>query len=213
MTDVTVTTPPSGGAHAAPDLPAPSPGPRPAAAAGTGSPLAALRERRARLLDKLYVDLRVPRWGDHGDGPRIYVRYTAAQPSEFGDRIEKAQRRANKPKDWAVIENAQMLVSCCQGVWAWEGEDDPPDRPPADDADAARVRARQLSLRDGDPHGAWTRFDPDLAYSLGLEENCGAIAVVRALYLTEADITTTANAVLRWSGMSLPQDGQGFFGS
>jgi hypothetical protein len=197
---VSVTTPPpapaaGGGAHAAPDsVPAP---------VNATSPLAALRDRRQKLLSDLYTDLRVPRWGDDG-GPQIFVRYGPAQPSEFRDRIEKRQKQQKKPKDWMVQENCQILVTSCIGVYAVEG-----DAPAEGEPD---TRAK-LSLRDGDPHGDWTKFDPDLAYSLGLDENCGAVAVVRALYFTEPDIDAAVQQLLRWSGVALPSDNQAFFGS
>jgi hypothetical protein len=111
------------------------------------------------------------------------------------------QKRKDKPKDWMVRENAQVLVSSCIGVYAVEGE------PPLEGEDTRQ----KLSLRDGDPHGDWTKFDPDLAEALGLRPDCGAIAVVQALYLTESDITSTAAQLLRWSGAVLPQDSQDFF--
>lgn len=182
----------------APADPAAMPSPAPAA---VDSPLGLLRDRRQKLLQQLYTDIRVPRWGDDG-GPSIYVRYGPAQPSVFQERIEKVQKQQNKPKDWMVRENAQVLVTSCIGVYAVEGD------APLEGEDTRT----KFSLRDGDPSGAWTRFDPDLAESLGLPTNCGAIAVVTGLYFTESDITSTVARLLRWSGAVLPQDNQDFFG-
>lgn len=197
---ISVTTAPSGGNHAAPDSPA---APVSQVAAANGSPLAALRDRRKKMAELLHKDFRVPRWGDDG-GPMIYVRYAPAAPSEYADRFEKLQKQQNKPKDWVVSANAQILVGACIGVYACEGPepvDGEPDNRP------------KLSLRDGDPHGAWTKFDPELADSLGLAPNCGAIAVVRGLYLTEGDIISTAAKLQRWSGMVAPADNEDFSGS
>lgn len=201
---VAVTTPPTGGAHAAPDAAAATAAAAPPVPAGTGSALALLRDRRAATLQKLYTDVRVPRWGDSDGGPRIFVRYAPAAPSEFQDRLDKAAKAQKKAPDWVVRENSQILVSSCVGVFAVEGD------APYDQEDDTIVR---LSLRDGDPHGAWTKFDPDLAYSLGLPENAGAIAVVRALYFTEPDISSTVNQLLTWSGVQMPSSNTDFFGS
>jgi hypothetical protein len=169
--------------------------------AAKASPLLSLRERRDEITKNLHLDVRVPRWGDVDDGPQIWIRFEPANPSEFSDRIEKAQKNTNKPKDWMIRENANVLVKACVGVFALQGEE------PADDEVDARER---LSLREGDPYGDWTKFDPDLAESLGLAPNCGAIAVCRALFLTEADLTGAANKLLRWSGMSLGRTDEDF---
>jgi hypothetical protein len=193
--DVAVTIPAPAGQHAAPE-----PAPLPQVPAGAGSPLGALRERRSKMQELLYKDMRVPRWGDDG-GPAIWVRFAPASPSEFADKFEKLSKAKNRPKDWSVAANAQVLVSSCMGVYSVEGE------APLDDEDDTR---KKLSLRDGDPYGEWTKFDPDLAESLGLEPNCGAVAVVRSLYLTEGDVTSTANQLLRWSGMVTPDDDTDF---
>lgn len=202
---VAVNMPPpiaAAGQHAAPDSAA-EPADQLAAPrrAAAGSALLSLRARKQQMAELLYTDLRVPRWGEVDDGPAIWVRYGPASPSEFSDRIEKMQKNKNRPKDWAVNANAQVLVSSCIGVFAIEG---------ADDYEYEKEQRPRLSLRDDDPHGDWTKFDPDLAYSLGLDEHAGAIAVVRALYLTEADVTSTATKLLQWSGMVLPNQNKDF---
>lgn len=171
------------------------------APAAQASPLLSLRERREAITKNLHLDLRVPRWGEVDAGPQIWIRFEPANPSEFGDRIEKAQKNTSKPKDWMIRENANVLVKSCVGVFAVQGDE------PADDEVDTRER---LSLREGDPYGAWTKFDPDLAEALGLPANCGAIAVCRALFLTEADLTGCANKLLRWSGMSLGRTDEDF---
>jgi hypothetical protein len=226
---VEVTTPPpaasGGGAHAAddsrwipPEEAPPPPGPALAGAepAADPSPMVSLRAQRAKIQSRLYIDIRVPRYGDGDGGPRIYVRYNPLNPSDHSDRIQKAQKAKNKPKDWMTRENAQMLVSACVGVWAWQGDDDPIEllEQAGDDPEAlAQVRGRQLSLREGDPHGGWTRFDPDLADALGLPENCGAQRVVRALYFTEGDLTASMNRLMAFSGVALASGNEDFTGS
>lgn len=191
---ISITTP-SPGRHADPAVETP--------AAAPDSPLGSLRERRAKMVEDLWTDIRVPRWGDNDGGPKLYVRFKPASPSEHAARFEKLQKQAKKPADWAVDANAQVLVSCCVGIYAVEGE------PPADGEDDRP----KLSLRDGDPHGPWTKFDPDLGNSLGLDAHAGAVSVCRALYFTEADITSTANRLMEWSGISMQQSTTDFFAS
>jgi hypothetical protein len=204
---VAVTT----GAHSAPDAnpwgeptPAPIAPPVPAAA---GSPLVALRDRRKQVTDKLFIDLQVPRWGSDG-GPLIYVRYKPAQTGEFAEKAKKMEAAPKRPPDWIVTLNADLLVKSCVGVFAIEGEPLDPDP-----EIAAKDPRPRMSLRDGDPHGSWTRFDPDLAYALGLPENCGAIKVVRELYFTDADLGLAAGDVLKFSGINADEAGANFFAS
>lgn len=208
---VSVTTPPAptGGQHAAqdavwtpPEQP-PAPTPAPPVRAATGSPLLALRDRRKALQDKLFIDLQVPRWGEDG-GPRVYVRYGPANTSWYADEAQKIQKMSRKPTDWMTKLNANLLVRACVGVFAVEGED------PLSPEDTRT----KFSLRDGDPTGEWTKFDTDLAYSLGLDEGtASAIAVCRELFFTDADLATAAQQVLKFSGIRTEEDQQGFFDS
>ena len=42
---------------------------------------------------------------------------------------------------------------------------------------------------------SWPKFDQELAGMLGLPENCGAVEVIRNLYLTDGDIIESLRAV------------------
>lgn len=171
--------------------------PSPARPAAPSSPLAGLRAKRAEQLSKLHTDLQVPRWGDDG-GVQIWVRYGPVSPTTITNVT--GARRKSKSKDWIAAANADILATACLGVYAIDPAD--PDT--------------RLSLRDGDPHGDWTRFDPDLAYSLGLADSpeeakvLNAGTVVRGLYLTEGDMIAAANALTDWSGMEMPKDDDDF---
>lgn len=177
-----------------PDAPA-SPG-RPAPAS---SPLAGLRARRAEALAKLHHDLEVPRWSDGGSFA-IWVRYAPVSPTTITAVV--AARRKSKAKDWMTAANADILATACLGVYAVD--------PATPDV--------KLSLRDGDPHGEWTRFDADLAYSLGVDgvstvedaKLLSAGSVVRGLYLTDGDVLAAANALTAWSGIEMPKDDEDF---
>lgn len=151
--------------------------------AASDSPLASLRARRQARLDTLHLDLKVPRWDDD-NGPAIYVRYKpvdVAQAARVADRAEKS-----KAADWVVVANASVLVNACVGVFAMEN-------------------GQRLSLRDGDPHGPWTRFDQDLAESLGLDGPTRATDVCKALFFTGGDLIGHAAALAEWSGNSTPE--------
>jgi len=147
------------------------------APASFDSPLLSLRARRAEIVDNLWVDLRVPRW----DNPKIFVRYAPVSAVKLNTAIER--RRKEKGDDWSLLANADMLVDSCIGIY---GE--------LDDG-------TQISLRDGDPSGKWTTFDPDLAKALGVEVE-RAVDTVRSLYLTEGDLIDASNKLFRWSGIA-----------
>ena len=204
---ITVTVPPpSNGSppmdaapQAAPIAPLPDVAPT-VTHTGQGSPLASLRARREALQEKLYLDLKVPRWDDDG-GPAIYVRYNPSSPAFLGKTIEKAKKQKPRPDDWMVNANADALIQSCVAVFAIE-DGTPPEK---------ATREQQLSLRDGDPAGDWTRFDPDLGFSLGVEGVQSARAVVRKLYFTEGDLLAAASRLVEWSGVAAPEADEDFF--
>jgi hypothetical protein len=151
--------------------------------AAPGSALAALRDLRKAKLDALHLELPVPRWADDG-GPDIRVRYIPADPAFMNKAYEARKRQNPRPTNWMVLGAADILVASCKEVFAVED-------------------GREISLRDGDPNGSMTRFDPDLAYTLGVETK-QAVDVARALYLTDGDLIAAVNTVAEWSGISVP---------
>lgn len=172
------------------------------------SPLGSLKKRRAQIADKLFLELKVPRWdtpdADGERGPEIWVRYRPAAPSGAAKKAEQFNRMGGKkPDDWAVQLNAQVLVQCCEAVYAVQG-----DAPEEGEEDARP----KISLREGDPYGTLTKFDPDLADALGIE-NANAQAVVRKLYFTEGDLIAAANKLMEWSGVANDEAEDGFLGS
>jgi hypothetical protein len=151
-----------------------------AAPAAPDSPLADLRARRQRQIDQLYLDLKVPRWDDDG-GPPIWVRYSPMDPGK-SDEINGRREELRKAdgKEWFTNANADLLIDSVVGVYAKDGD-------------------ATYSLRIGDPNGEWTKFDPDLAASLGIETS-RARDVVLALYLTKGDLVTASLQLADWSG-------------
>lgn len=146
------------------------------------SVLSSLKERRQQVLEQQILSLPVPRWED----PVIVVKY---KPVEHGfiraaqDRVRKAGN--DKKADVEIEANADMLIRGCVGV-------------------AAIVDGKEYSLRPGDEEGELTVFDKDLADNLGVEGVGGkpptARAVVRSLFITDGDILSAANELVKFSG-------------
>ncbi len=151
------------------------------------SPLAALRARRDKIVGELFIDIRVPRWNE----PEIFVRFKPVSTTRLSAAIEK--RRKSKDENWSVLANADVLIDSCFGIYAVMPED--PET--------------KLSLRPNEPHGKWTKFDPDLCQALGLEANRASDAVL-GLYLTEGDLIETANRLLKWSNIASDEADEAF---
>lgn len=148
------------------------------APAATGSRLESLRDRRAKALQAAYLDLEVPRID-----PPIYVRF-APVPMH---RIQSANKLTEKSKDQdrIVITNAAILAGACQGVYEI-------------------VDGTEVSIDPDDRFGDWPKFDERLAGLLGVDAS-KAIEVVRALYITDGDIVSTADKLAEWSGYTAEQ--------
>lgn len=146
------------------------------------SVLGHLRDRREQIAEEQLKVIPVPRWSN----PEVFVRY---RPVEH-DELRKAQRlveRAKQNRSAAEVNsNADVLIRACVAVFArLEGRDE------------------EMSLRPGDPTGELTTFDRDLAANLlGPEEaeNATARQVLRALFFTDGDILSHAEALVNWSG-------------
>jgi len=143
------------------------------------SPLAALRDRRAQIVNDLYTDIKVPRW----DEPELYVRFKPVSAVKLNKAIER--RRKVGGEDWSLLANADMLIEACIGVYAVvDGDTD-----------------NKLSLKVNDAKGSWTKFDSDLSEAIGLDA-VRATDVVLGVYLTEGDLIDTANKLFKWSGIA-----------
>jgi hypothetical protein len=143
------------------------------------SMLGQLSKRREEIKQGATTDLKVERWSD----PEIWVRYKPVDHNIIRsgiNRVEQAQ-----PKDKARIEvdiNSDVLIRGCVGVFA-------------------RVNGKDYSLRPGDPHGEYTKFDGDLADNFELpEEARSARQVVKALYIFEGDIMAASAKIAEFSG-------------
>ena len=140
------------------------------------SVLGQLKKRREEVKQGEHIDLPVPRW----DSPRIVVRYGPVNHESFKKLSAQVNRATEKSQARVEVDgNCDILIQACRGVFAV-------------------VNGERYSLRQGDHEGEWTKFDPDLAENLG----CGNSAreVVKALYITEGDILSTASKIAEFSG-------------
>lgn len=142
------------------------------------SVLGQLKARREQIKQGATIDFPVERWDD----PEIFVRFKPVEHGVIrsgGTRVEGAQQ-----KDKARVEvevNCDVLIRGCVGVFA-------------------RIGGKEYSLKPGEPRGEWTKFDADLAENLGLSEDATAREVVKALYIFDGDIMSTAAKVAEFSG-------------
>lgn len=144
--------------------------------------LSSLKERRKEVLEAQVLRLAVPRWED----PVIVIMY---KPVEHGfiksvqTRVEKA--KADRRAEVEVEANVDILIRGCLGV-------------------VAIVDGKEYSLRPGDEEGEPTVFDADLAENLGVDGVGGksptARQVVRELFITDGDILSAANELIKFSG-------------
>lgn len=144
--------------------------------AAPGSVLDRVRKARKKALRELTLDLQVPRLD-----PPVYVRFKPVQLPQLDAANKRAAELARaKDPDAEVIANAIVLTHACVGVFG---------------------------TVDGKPHGApdsWPRFgDPDLTEALDLPEGATAVDAVRALYLTDGDIVSTASELNGWSAPAI----------
>jgi len=190
----------------------------PTAPAAASSPLGDLRRHREERQKRLFVDLRVPGWGDDPDeDPRvsIYVRCRPVKPSELQDirdtrqAAAKSTGKGRKNADWMDLAQADILIISCLEVWAWSGDPiDPRDL--TDDDEQYR-----LSLHPDNLHGPKTKFDGHLADAIGMGRDPEgkpprAVEIVRTLFAHDGDVMTAVDKLTRWSNLTNPRDDEDF---
>lgn len=142
-----------------------------------------LRARREAAADRLYLDRPVPRMED------IVVRF---KPLPSG-RLEQITKTTEKSKNVErfVIGAATSLAECCLGIYEVTDDEDAATEKTAD--------GRLLVSVDPDSDDP-VRFDSRLAALLEIHDPGKAVPIVRALYLTDGDVTAESNALTEWSG-------------
>lgn len=168
-------------------------------AEGPRSPLALLKGKREEITDKLWLDLKVPRW-EETLGRSVWVRYGPSSPSFFGtaaERRERAHKAAQKKgaqgePDWLINANADLLVESCIAIFDLAIGEEPPDE----------------ELEGNFP----TFASEELSESLGVSKTSAATAC-RALYLTEGDLLIASGQLMEWSGQESKKGDEAFLSS
>lgn len=143
-----------------------------------------LADSRQKIMDAQVLRLEVPRWGPP-HSVRVAVEYKPVphailrRGANEQERRTKDSNNAEKQASTEVDTNADILINGCLKIIA--------------------------ILEDGEEmgfgiDGTYTRFDRDLAFSLGIPESSTARQVCRELFITEADLLRTARQVSKWSG-------------
>jgi hypothetical protein len=114
----------------------------------------------------------------------IWVRFKPIPATEV-ERVAKMIEKAKDP-EVSIRANAGVLANACLGIFGPIEKDDP---------------------------DLWLRFDEDLAKALGKPDLIRAADVVRALYLTDGDVLSTAAKVTEWSGYADQESTEEFEGN
>lgn len=146
------------------------------------SKLGNLKARRQEVVAKQFLEKRVPRWTD----PYIWVSYKPVEHALIRAGYTRIDNAPPSKKAQVELEaNMDLLIRACVAVYAtFEPTED----------------AQRWSLRPDDPTGPPTRFDPDLAANLGLDEHATARAVVKDLFIVDGDLLAHGRALSEFSG-------------
>ena len=146
------------------------------------SPLFELKSRREKIANELVKSFQIARW----DNPEIYCEFSIIEPSALAKAIQKREKQKNRKDDWVAWAYCDILAPACKRVYGIVNED----------------FETQYSLRKGDPNGAPTKVDHDLARALGLDPNeVSAAETFRKLFFSEGDLIDFATKIFRWSSI------------
>lgn len=150
------------------------------------SPLGSLIATRDQIVSEQFLTLTVPRWHN----PELKLRF---KPADHDD-MHKANRKMEKaPAEQLayveVQEAAATLAKCCVGLYA------------------VLEDGRTVAIEAAD---TWVPVDPDkltkeppfndaVAATLGAPDH-SARAILRKLYITDADLLLASTALGEWSG-------------
>lgn len=142
--------------------------------------LGMLEQRRNEIANKQVLALEVPRW----TSPKLVVRYGPVDHTILkrgANILERAVKDGDvvKQANTEIDTNADILINSCIEIVA--------------------VLPNGEEIGVG-PNGKRTRFDQDMAISLGMPESSTSRAVCKFLYITSGDILLTAKKLGEWSG-------------
>jgi len=139
-----------------------------------------LEQRRKEIVDAQVLTLEVPRW----TSPKLLVRFGPVD-HKILKRGAAIQERANKDGNAEKISeveintNADILINACIEIVA------------------LLPNGEEVGVG---PDGKHTRFDPDLAMSLGMPESSTAQMVCKAIFITSGDLLLASKKLGEWSG-------------
>lgn len=171
------------------------------------SPLVNLRQRREEIGAKQFTDIKVPRW----ENPELFVRYKPVDHSFIRKALGKMRKAKGDRGDAEVDGNADVMIQGCLGVYAMiDGEAHTLDAP--DHWVPVDIGSEEDDIETLD-YSEWGKFDKVLGETLGLDpKHSSARQVVRTLYITDGDVITTAQDVIRFSGYKNPDADDEFLG-
>jgi hypothetical protein len=159
-----------------------------------------LKEMRYKILSELYLDLKVPRWSTNDPEGTfdIYARYAPVRAGKIEESMKRRGAQEHNKDEAMLLLHVDVLVDSCRGIYA------------VLDGDMSRkytLKLRTDGLADWEPTETWTRFDKDLARTLGLTDYESNLAekICRALYLTDGDIVNASTRLSEWSAAANDQ--------
>jgi hypothetical protein len=139
-----------------------------------------LEQRRREIVDAQVLTLEVPRWTD----PKLLIRF-APVDHEILKRGAELQERVKKEGDVAKISsteintNADILINACIEIVMQTND------------------GKELGVGVDGRH---TKFDQDMAISLGMPESSTARAVCKEIFITSGDLLLASKKLGEWSG-------------
>jgi len=140
-----------------------------------------LEQRRREIVDAQVLTLEVPRW----TSPKLLIRFGPVdhtilkRGAQIQERVNKDGSSAEKISSTEIDTNADILINACIEIVA--------------------VLPNGEEVGVG-PEGKHTRFDPDLAISLGLPEGVGSRALCKEIFITSGDLLLASKKLGEWSG-------------
>jgi hypothetical protein len=155
------------------------------------SAMLAIKEARQKIIDGLYIDLRVPRYPE---GIDAYVRYGPVKSAKVDQAMKRRSAQEHDEYNASLLLHVDILVDSCLGIYyVLDGN-----------MDNKYSFAIPEDGGEAQPTEHWTRFDKDLArtlemtdYEMRLAEN-----VCRKFYFTDGDIIDASSRLSTWSAQA-----------
>ena len=163
----------------------------PTPAASPRSVIGSIKELRQKIIDGLYIDLKCPRWPE---GIDAFVRYGPVKASKVDQSMKRRSAQEHDEHNASLLLNVDILVDSCIGIYyCLDGNLDNKYsfKEPEDGSEAQ-------------PTDHFTRFDKDLAKTLGMTDYEARLAenICRKFYFTDGDIIDASTRLSSWSAQA-----------